>query len=671
MKRLVIALLMFATLGMIYPGLPAIAQPLKLPHENPETATGLLDESVLLLSYSSIIDLATGSQYRNAQDVLKELEHADIPDDIRYVSSQYDEICRKLFSALDTLQSLLDEISDLLARNRVDEARQRLASTDNIVRDAGYLLKDTETAANSLSEKLGVFSTTVTSRVTQAFDRLKDSLKRLKYLVDKLNYLKRSLTEQYIQLAKLLPSTLTMSISPPSAFVGENITAYGRLSSRDRPLGDKGLYFAVDNVTMATTTTRPDGTYTAIIALPYRYSDNITFTAVYEPSGDDTKVYLAGRSQPVTIRNMYYPTWFEVTTPEKIFPGVSFTISGEVVTASENIVRNINVRLDNTSLARATVAGRFSLEITPPRNTLLGKRYLVVAVTPEERHSGASENRSIIVSSMRSVRIQSRTPAIVLLPGTITVSGTVYDEYGPAPDTPVDLRFKNTSFNTRTARDGSFNSVIKLSMLPVDIRLSTNLSYVSPPSNRSPSDLLPLGIHRIEISVASKEAQATGTSVIRQIGTINPLSTSLILGIFTASWWITRRRIKARTHPEENTLPPQVLKLPAKTPSPAMMTSTLPIPHFTGIRRRVLSAYRNGLAVIEKITGIMMGPDTTLREFLKKVSLPSATATERFAELTAIAESSLYSAFDPHQEIVARAEELADTIREELRYGTS
>jgi hypothetical protein len=64
-----------------------------------------------------------------------------------------------------------------------------------------------------------------------------------------------------------------------------------------------------------------------------------------------------------------------------------------------------------------------------------------------------------------------------------------------------------------------------------------------------------------------------------------------------------------------------------------------------------------------------MAPSATLREFLKTARLPSPATAAPFAELTAIAESSLYSAGDPPDAIAARAEELVDIIKEELRRG--
>ena len=125
-----------------------------------------------------------------------------------------------------------------------------------------------------------------------------------------------------------------------------------------------------------------------------------------------------------------------------------------------------------------------------------------------------------------------------------------------------------------------------------------------------------------------------------------------------------RRRRRTKTPAPTAPVPEEKIARPAVTPLPD------PLPRLTGIRGRVLEAYRSGLLAVEKITGRIMAPQATLREFLKTAPLPSPAAFERFAELTAIAENTLYAPGNPRQDTAARAEELAGTIREDLDHGT-
>ncbi|MCK4273610.1 MAG: hypothetical protein KAW90_01865, partial [Dehalococcoidales bacterium] len=638
----------------------------------------LLDRAGLLLSYSQIINLATESQYRNAQDILDELEHVDMPDDIRYIINQYSNLYQRLLTTLDNLEALLDEASGLLARNLIGEVKHLLDTARADIRDASTLSEDIEVATNSLSDKLGVFAISATSQLTQSHTRLEEGLERLSDLIDKLNSLNQSLTEQYVQKTRLIPTELSLSINPASAYVGDKITASGRLSSDGNPLTRRRITITLECKTMAntnnnvmvaattntTTTTRFDGTYVTSITLPYEYVDKMTLTAVYQPAGNDANIYLGSESPPVTITTMFYQTMLEVSSPERIYRGLPFTVSGTVTDNHDNASRNIKVLLDDTSLAEEVVSGPFSFEITLPEKTPLGTGKLTVAVSPQRRYSGASVQRSVTISVL-SIYTDIRTPSIVLLPGDIQISGMVYSELGPVVAAPVSLYFKKSSTTVRTSADGSFSSVIKLHLMPEEAPLSANPFYISTSPADSSSDFSPIGTHEIEITVEPPKTWATTTNVKRQVFTINPLSTALILAILVALWLVIRRRSWMRTYTEKEIPPAEVVAVPAATPLPA------PVPKLTGIKGQVLSAYRSVLATVEKISGVIMSPDITLREFLKTAQLPSPTATDRFAELTTITESTLYSAYSPQQDTAAKAAELATNIKEELRSGTT
>ena len=654
MKRLIIALSIIAMLGVISPGLPILAQPKHLPHENPDTATGLLDKAGLLLSYSQIINLANDRQYRNAQDILDELEHVDIPDDFRYIINQYSNLCQRLFATLDNLESLLNEASDLLARNQIGEVKHLLDLARADIRDAPTLLEDIEVATSSLSDKLGVFAISATSQLTQTHTRLEESLERLSDLIDKLNSLNQSLEERYVQKTKLIPTELSLSINPAAAYVGDDITASGRLSGDGQPLTTRRITLALEYKPMAntnynvmvavttntTTTTGFDGSYVTNVIIPYEYVDNTTLTAVYQPAGNDANIYLASKSPPVTITTMFYQTVLEVSTSKRVYLGLPFTVSGTVTDNHDNISRNIKVLLDDTTLAEEIASGPFSFEITLPEKTPLGTGKLTVAVSPQGRYSGASVQRSVTISVL-PIYLDIRTPSIVLLPGDIQISGMVYSELGPVVAAPVSLHFKKSSTTVRTSGDGSF---------------ATSLE--------TPLDLFLIGSQEILIDIESLEPWAPTTNVKKQVFIINPLSTALILAILIALWLVIRRRIRTRTYTEKEIPPAEVVEVPAATPFPA------PVPKLTGIKGQVLSAYRSVLATVEKISGVIMSPDITLREFLKTANLPSPTTTDRFSELTAITESTLYSARSPQKTTATRAEELAANIKEELRSGT-
>jgi len=158
MKRAIAVLVITALLGTLSPGLPILARPLKIPHENPATAreTGL--EHNLLLTFNDIIKLAAGGQYGSARDRLEELRQASPSPDISYLIDQYGGLYQRLFTGMDDLEGRLEDISSLLALNRTEEARELLETAQTAITEVGYLVKDTGTTTEGLDEKLGALS---------------------------------------------------------------------------------------------------------------------------------------------------------------------------------------------------------------------------------------------------------------------------------------------------------------------------------------------------------------------------------------------------------------------------------------------------------------------------------------------------------------------------------
>ncbi len=666
MKKLLITLSILVLLGMILPGLPILAQTGKTPHENPAKATGSFNSAGLLLSYSQIAGQAINSQYQSAREILNELDKVDIPDDFRYIINQYNALNHNLFTTLDNLETLLDEITDLLARNRIDEAHQYLDSSERLIQDADYLLRDTEAATHSLSEKLGALAASASDRLSQAYNQLEVSIGRLADLIERYKSIRKGLDERYTRMTGLTPTTLSLSITPEAAFVGDSVTATGSLKSADGLLAGKTISINTGDITVGTAITGINGSYAASVSVPLEYLDNMIFTALYEPSEEDAGVFLASRSQSVTLSAKFYPSRLETDLPARVYRGLPFTINGEVSTDDTVITRYVNVFLDDRPLAEATVSGRFSLEVTAPPDAMPGRRNLKIAVTPEGRYSGVEKKQGINLVAT-TLRIETQTPAIVLLPTSIDISGTVSSGPGPLADTPVVLTLMNSSTTVMTAPDGSFTGSIKLRALPAHAPLATNPFSISASSGKIPHDLSPINSHNLQITAEIPGYASLTSTVKRPVVTINPLSSGLTLVLIFTAVLVLYRKKQTKTMPETAKTSPESAGLTVKVTGPVPVS--LAASNFTGIKGRVLSAYRSGLAAVEYITGIIMTPSATLREFLKTARLPSPSAAARFAELTAITESSLYAAGDPPDIIADRAEELVDIIKEDLHHG--
>ncbi|MEA2085428.1 MAG: DUF4129 domain-containing protein [Chloroflexota bacterium] len=557
MKRLAITLSIVALLMVLSPSLSGLAQPAYVPHQNPAAARGAPDPASLLLFYGDVFDMVATRQYQDAQTVLKEVESARIPDELRYMFDSYNRLSGQLVTVLNDLETLLDEASTLFTRQREGDARQRLNEAEATVRNAQLLLEDVDTATTTLGEKTGALAAAVGGEIRQAYERQQHNVERVGQLITEIDRLRESL----------------------------------------------GL-----NPLMAV-----------------------------EPS-------------------FYYPTHLEVSVPETACPGLPVTISGEISPADGDVSRAVRVLLGNTRLAEETVQGRFSIEVTPPRQISTGIHCLTLVVAPHGHYAGTSKRLPINISG-KQIRTEIQMPLVIVLPERVQIKGRVFSESTPVGDSEVSVEgepvgdarvsliFREAETVVKTAADGSFSAMIE-----------------------APFDLSLAGPQELSISVEPVEPWYASLEIEREVFAINPAAAGLMLFVFVSLGLLLFSRVRTSLPRlrEEMVIPGAGLR-----EAPAITPLTQPEFEFTGIKGRVLASYLGGLEAVEEAAGISMEPHDTLREFLNIALSRLPAAVEPFRELTAAAEVALYSAREPFEEMAAGAERLAATIKEELERGTA
>lgn len=342
--------------------------------------------------------------------------------------------------------------------------------------------------------------------------------------------------------------------------------------------------------------------------------------------------------------SFFHPTLLEVSAPETAYPGLPITISGQVSSEGGTIDRTVKVLLDNSPLAEEITRGQFDIQITPPPQVSTGEHNLTVIATPQGRYSGASKSLPINISKI-PIQVEIQKPPLVLIPKSIEVSGKVHHSRGPLQGAQVRLTFKDSSTTVKTATDGSFTTTIE-----------------------APLDLSLVGPRELAITIEPVEPWYSSLETKRRIFTINPANIGLMLVAFVSLGLLVFNRVRTRPpgRREKMVIPEARLREP-------LMVAPAPRPgyEFSGTKGRILSAYLNGLGVVEKVTGIPMAPHTTLREFLNAAVLQLPTAIKPFTELTLIAENALYSAHKLDETTAAKAEQLVAIIKEELYSGAA
>ncbi len=636
MKRLVIAFSIVILLAMFSPGFSIFAQPAHVPHENPLAARSSPDSTALLQSYGNIFNLAAARQYQNAQSLLQELNQTNTPDEIRDTIDSYKALSRQLFDTLNNAESLLESASTLFADNQPGEAKAILDDAEVNIQNAQFMLEDIKVVTTTVADSLGIFTTSATSPIKQAYYYLEDSLNRLEQLTGELNLLRQrlELNPQTRIKTSFYHSTFLEVSAPETAYPGLPVTISGQLSSTGGNAA-RTVKVSLDNIQLAEETIR--GKFSLEITPPPQTSTGKhSLTVAATPQGR-----YSGASKRLSIDISRIPLQTDIQVPKIILVPKPIQVSGKVFhnltpdhkllsdpnqsssairyiyTFHDNVDRTIKVLLDDAQLVEKNISHQFCLEIITPPQTSSDQHSLKVVVTPQEHFPGTSKRPVINIS-----RIPPQAGILISV-----------------QDARVNLDFERPSPATKTATDGSFTASVD-----------------------TPFDLSLAGFQELTITITPAEPWQAPLEIKRWVFTFNPANTGLMLVAFLTLGLLVYKRVRVKIpgQREETDVPtPRAKELPAAIPPPK------PEYEFTGTRGKILSAYLSGLDSIEKRAGISMAAHATLREFLKMATPELPATIKPFAELTAIAEKALYSAHSLGKNMAARAEQLATTIREE------
>jgi hypothetical protein len=643
MKKFAVILLVLALVAILLPTLSVVARPSHTPHENPATAEGSWDVLLMLLFHGDVFELVLSGEYQGALGLLGEMQYANISSELQYVVDRFNTLSNEFLVALDNLEGLLNRISALLAKYQLDEAGQKLEEARTVLQDIERLREEVQRAADTLGNRLGITDIPLTDPLRQAYDRLQGLIRRLHDLVDEFNRLWQTLSTDYEVQAEeeLLPTNLTIEVTPLSAFIGDSVFVTGRLISDDAPLANRQVTVLRKDEPMVFTTDE-EGFYSAHIGIPLSYVSSTLLETQYLPAGGDIGVYAASKSRSMTIETRYYNTSLELSAPGLAYPGLPVTVAGKVSSTGGAVERTVSLMLDSVHLVDIKAEDQFEVEVTIPADTPVGAHDLGAVVAPYGRYDGTSENLDIQVSEFQ-IEADVQTPSVITIPRQVQVSGRVHIGSEAVADASVILAFgKSSGSVVETSADGTFTAV-----LDEPLRLSL------------------AGPQKLTVEIEPDEPYYSALGLEKWIVVINPVGIGLLLVGLVSVGFLVYRRVTTR--------PVTVLPgMPARGPD--LLPEVMPVAPPPGpkqalsdIRGEVWAAYLEGLGVVEKATDTYLESNTTLREFLRVVvSRIAATAKQPLAELTAITEIALYSALEPDRGMATDARQLASVIKKEV-----
>ena len=397
MRRLTIALVTVILLAILFPCFSTLAQSIHTPHENPATAEESATPASILSSYSTIFKLASTRDYGDAQRVLQEAEHGNIPVPLRDMINQYRSLSQQLVTDLNKTESLLDEVSTLASGGDASEVRQKLEYAGANIRDTEALLDDIQTAVDTLGDKLGVFDTSVDPKISEAHQYQLDNLSQLRSLVNELNSIQANLglDPQSATGTKFFFSRPTIiEISTPElVYPGLPFTIEGRVSPNDGSV-ERTIDVFLDDVELIKETVK--GKFSLDITIPREtISGEHSLTVLATPQ----ERYLDA-SESLIIDVLRVPIRTDIEVPNVFIMPKSIEISGKVYQDSSPVSDaqiSINFKDFSTTVKTATDGG-FSTSIKVPFSmSLIGPEELGIMVEPTESWYTSLETKGSIL----------------------------------------------------------------------------------------------------------------------------------------------------------------------------------------------------------------------------------------------------------------------------------
>lgn len=629
---------------------PALAETeAEIIHENPETAPLEFSGISLFQYYSGSLDLILQKDAPGTEARLQKMPFVNIPESLAGPAGVFADKGTALAWQVTDIDGEHNTLRELMAQSRFEEA---LGLADRIADTLSQAYTNLDSIRASTVASGEEFNVTSGQRneLSRSYDGV---LTRIEQIAEMLDRYKNLTTDILLGLEtifekQLTPTGLTLEINPAAAFVGEEIHFQGRLTSPDGPLAGQEITILLNQSEQAISTTDTDGYYQGTLLLPYWYTPLVTAQALYYPRGQDTGLYLSSLSPEMTLNILFYEGSLALTGEDEAYPGRETGIDGSFSYGDSPPagVREIEFYLDNNFAGSSTVTANFQEEFPVPPPTETGIHLLTIAAPAAGRYAPVTASASLKI--IRAVPVvDMELPRIVLMPGSIPLSGRVYSPVGPASTADVKIRLGGAETGFVTSTTGTFN-----------IRLQTGMEFV------------PIGSQDMQIQVIPHEPWHAVSSTTRNIVMINMASSGILLIIliglgFLAQSRLRQKRKAARSAPRTGSVTEAPQPAFAHSPTAIISTKGGEIPREP--RGKIFYLYRQAVRLIQSVTGALFSPQQTLREFLRENRSLLGPAARFFEGLTNMTERLLYSGYQPTEQDTTASEHAYHDMEKEIK----
>ena len=643
-----IALSIFALICVVLPGLPVSAA---VPQENPDTAVVVFSGVSLFQFYTGVLDSVIIKSQADVLVNIQKTPFVNIPPALNDTINTFAGSAQAICSRLLELDTSTNEISTLLRQSRFDEAAPLKNQALQTLSQAEGDLNTIETAVRNTLAQFQVAAATNGSPITTAYSAAADRIQKLNGMLQLYRSILTEQQNEILNTKSLQSPLLTLSVTPPQAFVGDTINIEGTLNANNNPLAGREISILLNSTQSIKLKTDSQGNYHGSLQVPYWYVSIIQIQALYYPQNTDAGVYGAALSTITPLQVLFYKATLVIATDTKVYPGRPFVTSGRLDYGAAPIPpsREIEISLDNVPLSESEITGNFTENISLPADIATGKHLINISVLASGRYAPVLADATLNVVKAVPV-ITAKMQSAAMIPGNFIINVKLDSETGPVAGAQITISFEGNKIPATSGINGTFTASFR-----------KNWGFGL------------FGTQTLDFEVIPQEpwlTTATASYKIMIVYLVNCCIFFFILGLLSI---VLPRSLKFKTRENrQSQLSPETLLTADKLPQASQIEVNKRI---MADNERAIKEYDDGifywyrivLQLVQKISGVLIKPNQTLREYVTATGKATGPAARYLVEFTRMIEKALYSSHKTSDDDVKTGERLAHSVQESLK----
>jgi len=570
----------------------------KLIHVDPDSELSRLPlpKLLILLVLNPFTAIARGN-FSGVQAELSILESAYIPSGLRFIVDRFVQLMNSIASHLDRADNLMDEAEALIDSGMGVEAKPMLAEASGEIALANATYRELRLASEELARAFSLPRGDI-------YVRLND----LGRLIDRMRLRLLKLLDMIERQKILIETFVSIDIYPKTVWTGGRISVEGRLNTVfGEPLPGRSVTILVDSLRIAEASTSWDGSFRIEVNLPYIYKHTVAVQARYTPTGGDAVRYKPSASDKVEVSLLYIEPKMIVEPVGLVQPGREFTLRGSVYSSSPLPYSNVKISwINSVYYVKLGEDGFFEARLNTPRDIPDGE-YILRVDTPA---SGvfAPVGASLTVTVRRiPVNATLNLPSLALAGLNMFASGS-FRAGDERLNAMVKIYFAGREYNVES--DGEFA-----------IWLNLPLTLLS-------------GYQTCSMRITPIDPWFSEAAIEERILVVNPLTVLVSVGILVALAVKVSGGKAIKTYTE-------VIAAEISREEASGMAEAYFAPEEL---RWLMDIYWEAVGIVGDLTGVVMKPYMTMREYLSAIASGSHGRVYRYLEtITSAAERALYS----------------------------